>query len=267
MTLELPAARGGHLRHAPLALVVCQVRFEQQGTSFLPAHLFAIHEALGGTGGPYPKVDDLRSGGVSLQVGPNGLLSGEAPALSGYRLQSAGSDWFVSLMPDHVGLETTAYAAWHGAGNFAGRMGALLEAVNAVVAPQVEERVGLRYVDRITQPVVMRPAELRGYLAPELLGIALHETIGPGVLSAQQQVEIECDVDTRCTLRHGYAADPTRNNALTYVLDWDLYRTGIRAFDVSGIRAGLDRFNDLASRLFQAVLSPAMMDVMGGAGD
>ena len=266
MTLDLPAPRRGHLRHAPLALVVCQVRFEQQGTSFPPAQMFAIHEALGGAGGLYPKREDLQSGGVSLQVGPNGLMTGETPMLSGYRLQSAASDWLVSLMPDHVGLETTSYVTWNGRDNFADVERPVGGRHHGHRPPGGGTRgIALRGPDHATGcHASRRPAGLPG---SQLLGIALHHAIGPGVLSSQQQVDIECDADARCTLRHGYAADPTRNNALTYVLDWDMYRTGIRPFDVSGIRAALDRFNDLASRLFQAVVTPAMMDVMIGEGD
>lgn len=264
MAVELPAPRRGRLRYAPLALVVCQVRFELQAASFAPSHMFAIHEALGGARGLYPKVEEMRAGGFTVQVGPNGLMSGDTPVLSGYRLQSDTSDWFVSLMPDHVGLETTRYTTWDD--DFKERIRSILEAANAVVGPQTEQRVGLRYVDRITRPMVTHPAQLREYLIPELLGIALHETIGPGVRSSQQQVDIECSSDARCTLRHGYAADPTRNNALTYVLDWDIYREGIRPFDVPAIRDCLDGFDDLALRLFQATITPVMTDLLDGEG-
>jgi uncharacterized protein (TIGR04255 family) len=187
-------------------------------------------------------------------------MSGEAPVLSGYRLQSAAADWFVSLMPDHVGLETTRYTSW--SGDFSVRMSTLLEALTTVVGPQTEQRVGLRYVDRLTRPQVTHAGELQDYLVPELLGLALHERIGPGVRSAQQQVDIDCSADAHCTLRHGHAADPTRGDLLTYVLDWDIYRDGVRPFDASGVHACLEEFHELALRLFQAVITPAMVDLL-----
>jgi len=260
MAIKLPASQKGRLRHAPLALVVCQIRYELQANPFSPGHMLAVYEALGGMQGLYPKSEEMQIGGLVLQAGPNGLTSGDVPLRIGYRLRSVQSDWFVSLMPDYVGLETTSYTTWDD--DFKGRIGSLLDIIDDVVGPQTEQRVGLRYVDRITRPKAIHPSDWKGYLAPELLGMALHEAIGPGVRSSQQQIDIDGPNDARCTLRHGYAADPTRDNALTYLLDWDIYREGIRAFKVFDIQACLDAFNDLALRLFRATITPAMVDVL-----
>ena len=86
----------------------------------------------------------------------------------------------------------------------------------------------------------------------------LHERIGPGVTAAEQQIVLEVDDDTKCGLRHGFFADPERDLALTYVLDFDLYREGVRVFDRDEILSAADQFNTFALQLFQEATTPKL---------
>ena len=73
--------------------------------------------------------------------------------------------WRVSLTPEFVALETLAYTS---RGDFIGRMRTVLEAVDKHVEPAVVQRLGLRYIDRVTGEAL---GEIAALVRPEMLGI------------------------------------------------------------------------------------------------
>ncbi len=68
-------------------------------------------------------------------------------------------------MPDHVSLETTSYTTW--GDDFQPRLTALIEATATCVEPAIEQRLGLRYVDRIRELELTSIGAWRDYIAPE----------------------------------------------------------------------------------------------------
>jgi uncharacterized protein (TIGR04255 family) len=160
-------------------------------------------------------------------------------------------------MPSYVSLETSAYTTW--SDDFRPRLAQLLEVVSVHVSPAMEQRLGLRYVDQITEPVVSAPQEWRDFISPELLGPILHPRIGPAVVASQQQVELDLGEEVRSILRHGFISDPARDGALGYALDFDIYREGIRAFDIDDILGTADHFHLRALQLFQQAITPKML--------
>ena len=121
------------------------------------------------------------------------------------------------------------------------------------VGPEIELRVGLRYVDRLKDPAI---ATARGWaekLQPALHGLVRHEQLGGAVLSQQQQIVLGLDGAGECRFAHGTL--PTENG-LEYVLDYDLYRQDARPFDVQSVMKARDLFNTEALKLFQASVTP-----------
>lgn len=263
MPLDLPAPDKTQLDRSPLALVVCQVRFENVLAVSDSRTMRLVHEALGDRSGPYPRAEPLSDQGVSIQLGAAGATTAAQPLQTGWRLRSRDGGWSVALMPSHVALETTAYTTW--SDDFRPRLAHLIEATAKHIAPETEQRLGLRYINRITAPPVTRPREWQGHIAPELLGVVLHNRLGPGATAAQQQVDLEVDDGTQCSFRHGFFTDPARNQALTYVLDFDVYREGVSAFDPGDIMTTADAFNTVALQLFQQAITPQLRALLAKA--
>jgi uncharacterized protein (TIGR04255 family) len=63
-------------------------------------------------------------------------------------------------------------------------------------------------------------------------------------------------------VNHGYAPDDAREGALTYVLDFDVAREGMRRFDTEGIRAAADLFNAYALRMFQIATTDELRELL-----
>ena len=86
MSLELPQADARVSGRSSVALVICQVRFDEQ-PSIDPAAAIEFHERLGGEAGPYPKIESVAGGGrILLQLGPSGPVQQQTTRETGWSL-------------------------------------------------------------------------------------------------------------------------------------------------------------------------------------
>lgn len=258
-TLSLPEPDTSRLTRSPLELVVCQIRHERKLVVAEGHTALAVHEMLGGAAGRYPNLDEVTGAELNLVVGPGTTPNVSETKTSGWRFASADGTWTVTLMPDHFALETTAYTSW--SEDFQPRLAEVAEAVAQHVAPTFERRIGLRYIDRITELGLRSVAAWEPYLRSELLGMALHPELGPGVRQSQQHLLIEIDEDIVAGLRHGPVVDPGKEE-VDYQLDFDISRQGSRPFDPAVIKTIADRFNIVALQLFQASVTDELLEAL-----
>jgi uncharacterized protein (TIGR04255 family) len=151
-----------------------------------------------------------------------------------------------------VSLETSSYETWDA---FRERLQAVVGAAAEYLDPAFEQRLGLRYIDRLAHDGVDQPTDWARYVVPELLGPVLHAGFGPAVRAAQQQIVLALDEGgtTQCGFRHGFVGEPGEPSA--YVLDYDVYREETRPFSVEDTLSAVDDFNGYALQLFQASIT------------
>lgn len=261
MPLTLPSPRRERLSRSPLILAVCQVRYEQIPTVSEAQTMLDMHADLGGRKGDFPIAEPLEAGTVNVQIGAGSVQQAAPVALKGWRLRTDDGRWVITLMPDHVSLETTRYTTWEG--GFRPRLFTLLDAVGEHIRPAIEVRTGLRYVNRIVEPSVESPRDFRGYIADELLGPVLHSGFGGVVVATQQQIDLDFGQGIRCGMRSGFFLDADRDNRPTYLLDFDVYRQGAQAFEREDIKGSVDHFNEVALQLFQQSVTERMLAYLG----
>jgi uncharacterized protein (TIGR04255 family) len=254
--LDLPKPDTSRLARSPLELVVCQIRHERRLVVGEGMTALAVHDALGGAGGAYPAVDEVTGGELNVQVGL-GAPSVRETKTSGWRFASEDGTWVITLMPDNFSLETSAYTTWDD--DYFPRLGALIDAVATHVEPTFEQRIGLRYVDRIDQLGLTDLQAWRPYLRPEILGLVLHPQIGPGVTAYQQYLVVELHDGATAGLRHGPVVEAGRET-VDYQLDYDIFRQGGRPFNAATIKAAAAQFNIYALQLFQATVSDELLE-------
>ena len=250
MTLDLPSPSFGLLPGSPLELVVCQIRHEERS---IEAELaLAIQEALGGPDGEFGRIEqvEMHSAVVTIGLGP----SPQAEVAQGWHLKSADGGWTVALMPGHLSLETTRYTTWS---DFRPRLAAVVEAVEHEAAPKMEQRLGLRYVDRVRGLPVSIPSDWSRWIHPTLVGPALHQRLGEAVVSTRQQIDLDLGQGRVCVLRHGTVSDP--DGELVYLLDFDVYRQQARRFSADEIMATAQDFHETADSIFEQVISEELM--------
>lgn len=262
MTVQMPEPDREHLGRSPLTAVVCQVRFEETFAVSDSRLILAIQQVLGGKEGPYPRLEQVKAGRVEVEIAPEGVAQKRSASLgtTGWRLQSEDRVWTASVMPDFLALETTEYTTWEG--DFKPRLEALVDAVATHVEPAIEQRLGLRYINRIAEPGVRKPHDWRELVDASLLGLVLHERLGEAIRATQQQIELELDEAVRCTLRHGFFSDPNRDGELTYILDFDVFREEGKPFVPEEVKEAASAFNDWALRLFQQAITPGFLKTL-----
>src|SRR3954467_14435483 len=258
-TLSLPEPDTSRLTRSPLELVVCQVRHERKLMVAEGHTALTVHEMLGGASGRYPNLDEITGAELNLIVGPGTMPNVSETKSSGWRFASVDGTWVVTLMPDHFALETTAYTSW--AEDFQPRLAEVADAVAQHVAPTFERRIGLRYIDRITELGLTSVAAWQPYLRPELLGMALHPEIGSAVRQSQQHLLIEIGDGVVAGLRHGPVVEAGKDE-VDYQLDFDISRQGSRAFDADVIKNVADQFSIFALQLFQASVTSDLLQAL-----
>jgi uncharacterized protein (TIGR04255 family) len=253
---KLPDPDRSRLARSPLELVVCQVRHERRLLIGEGQVAMAMYEALGGSDGQYPALDEVTGSEMNVVIGQGTQPSVSETKTSGWRFAAVDGTWVVTVMADHFSLETTAYTTWDE--DFAPRLEALVEVVTEHLKPAVEHRIGLRYIDRITELALPDLASWRPYLRAEVLGLVAHPELGDLVRAGQQHLVLELGEGVRAGLQHGPVPNPS--GAVDYQLDYDLFRQGGRPFATDQIKTTVANLNTFALQLFQASVTDELLE-------
>lgn len=258
--MTLPDPIRAPLSKSPLQLVVCQVRFEETLAVSDAKLVLKLHEDLGGRAGRYPKLESIRGTRVEIPMAAGGPVGTPSEAaFAGWRMSSSDG-WIVTIMPDSVALETSQYTSWDD--DFRPRLGQLVEAVVSRISPTTEQRLGLRYVDRVTQPKVSSPDDWREYISEPFLGPVIHPTVGRYVKNSQQQTVLALDEGISALVRTGFALEGDPGGDLAYLLDFDVFRSEVRAFESGSLLDGAEALHEINLRLFQQAVTTVLLEAL-----
>ena len=250
--LQLTEPSTERLERSPLELVVCQVRHERNLAVGDAKRAPEVYNGLGGRGGKYPDFDEAAGAALNITRGPAGVAT-TTDQQRGWNCRSADGAWTVVLMPDFFALETRAYTDWT---DFSARLDELVRMVEAALEPSLEQRLGLRFIDRIKDPAVRSPGGWEGWIDDRLLGPVLHSAFGPAIKAVQQVLQLDGGDDMEVLLRHGCALEGSAEEPVWhYLLDHDCSRSGGRAFSADEIHDGAERLHVLARAVFQAAVT------------
>lgn len=258
MPLEVSNVDRTLLTHSPLTNVICQVRFDPTPRAGEARVVQELRTRLGGEEA-FPHLEPIAEASLSVSVGPNAPPVSQQINATGWRMRTNDGGRIVSLLPSSVSYEVSDYPGWD---EFVAQFDAVLAAIAECVQPVFEQRLGLRYINQLTVPEVRSPEGWRGYIDDAFVGLAANTEIDSLVIFTRQQAVLQLDDETRCTLNHGFAPDEAREQALTYVLDFDVAREGTRLFDTDGLHAAAERFNAYALRLFQIATTMQLRDLI-----
>jgi uncharacterized protein (TIGR04255 family) len=245
------------LADAPLERVLVQVRFPEvlrvEDRAFVAPFQEAIRERY-----PVLRVEQTQT----ALFGPGGFVPGNAQAV--WRFSDVDSHWRVSLAPDFAALETTKYSRRD---DFVTRLKDVLRAVAEHVRPAVVDRLGVRYIGRITGPAVDDIATL---VTPEVRGIS-------GTSLAERAVhslsETQFDLgDARFVARWGLLSamktpDPNVIAPIgdkSWILDLDVFSAKPAAFDVTAMTGDSRRYAERAYAFFRWAVTDEFLRRHGG---
>jgi uncharacterized protein (TIGR04255 family) len=249
------------LERAPLVKVLMQVQFSRTPQLITDAAEAAISEALG----RYP----VRRRQAGVGVFPNLAINGQplqlpVPFNPGVALlfSDAKSAWQVTVTENSVGLETTEYSTRE---DFCERALEVFKVVARAAMPPIVDRVGMRYIDRLTGEAM---GQVRSYVMPELTGLV--NIVDPPLVLQRSITEsmIELNAQEQLMVRSGLLpAGSSFDTALpalpepAWLLDMDVYTTRAGfAFDPEALAERLRRYGDHVHSFFRYVTTEAFLD-------
>jgi len=233
------------LSNSPLTEVICQVRF-QEILGLSETEVRPIQKAMADL---YPLVE--REEGQELSISPLGLQP-TGKTKTTFRFRDVEKMWTVTLAPEMLSLETNAYLDFK---DFASRWIRIIESVVAELEIQMQDRLGLRYVNQLACPAEPSPEDLRQLVRTELIGIVGAEPRTSRLLSSLQEARFVQD-DGICTLRHGLVDE---DGGKTYVLDFDYYDEERKKMDLEAQLRSLIAFNHGVYELFSSAVTEETM--------
>ena len=245
------------LPRSPLSFVVARVRFPVVASINDPAFIGPFQERIRGTYG-----DLRRETETQVLVGPSGAQAQQAGIV--WRFTDDASGWEVALAPEFLALATHSYT---NRTDFMGRLGSLLEALDAWLDPRKVRRLGVRYIDRIDEKHLDSIARL---IRPEVLGpltvrsvpdVELQHTL----TDCQYQFADETALRARWGLLPPKATfDPAIDplDTRSWVLDLDASH-GERPFETIAIQEQVQILSDRIYRYFRWATTDDFLTTFG----
>ncbi|MQA89431.1 MAG: TIGR04255 family protein [Gemmatimonas sp.] len=247
------------LRDAPLIRVLAQARFPLIASVQTRDFIGPFQEAIRRD---YPILRPQQSRGVLLGV--EGVVESRSSTV--WRFQDSSDAWRVSLAPDFLAIETTRYTSRD---DFLRRFELVLGALREHVDPQVIDRIGIRYIDRVAGdnlsdlPELVRP-EIASVMATALaedVRQAISENVfalpedGGHLIARWGLVPPNGTVDPA-------AIDPI--SEASWLLDLDAYLEETQNFDPEELLAVTRRFAERIYTFFRWSVTDEFLRRYGG---
>ena len=252
------------LDSAPLVAVIAQVRFPPVASIADQAFIGPFQEELRPS---YPVLRPERE--VRVVITPDGAV--QAPETNNnvvWRFVDLDENWKVSLAPSFLSLDVGEYTNRK---EFMARFRVALQALENHIKPQVLDRLGVRYVDRLELTDDL-PA-LDELVRPEVLGVAVQDLGGVTDVSRSiSDTEVHAS-DGVMRARWGVlpantALDPFHGEPSTrpsWLLDLDMYTAdGSRPFALAEVAGLAESFAEHIYRVFRWAVSNELLQHFGG---
>ncbi len=245
------------LTDAPLVRVIAQVRFPEILAIEQREFVAPFQEAIRSK---YPVLRQEQTQGVL--VGPGGISP--VKAKTAWRFSDLEKQWRVSLTPEFVALETTKYTS---RSDFISRLRDVLGAFDDRVEPKLVDRLGIRYIDRITGQAV---DDISTLVRPEIGGIS-GTLLAAHVVHALSETMFELDgarfVARWGRLEPGKTIDPSAiepTDEKSWILDLDMFSATAVSFTVDQVVEDARRYAEQIHKFFRWAVKDDFLRRYGG---
>lgn len=247
------------LPDAPLVRVIAQVRFPPVLSIEKRDFVAPFQEAIRAQ---FPVLRAEQTQG--LLVSPQGT-SPMSPQVI-WRFTNVQGNWRVSLAPDFVAMETTAYESRK---DFFERFEAIVQALAEHVSPRVVDRTGVRYIDRITGDAVKDISKL---VRPEIVGIIATPAVQHARHTLSESLFTVPEPAAQLLARWGLlpeggTVDPAAIEPLSepsWILDLDMFRPGLRTFDPNDVVTDARSYAERIYAFFRWAVTDDFLRLYGG---
>ncbi|HTR55632.1 MAG TPA: TIGR04255 family protein [Kofleriaceae bacterium] len=246
------------LANAPLVRVIAQLRFPLVASIEQRDFVAPFQEAIRAT---YPILRQEQT--QQLLFGAN-IAAPVRSANTAWRFNSEDGHWRVSLTSDFLALETTKYTSRN---DFLKRLEMVVAALAQQIDPKLIDRLGVRYVDRISGDAL---AEIGKLVRPEVRGLS--GTLAASSVSHSITETIFAKEDVQVLVRWGQlppnvTVDPAAIEpfeAPSWILDLDMFSSKPRSFSTDAVIADTRRYMERLYTFFRWAVTDDFLRHYGG---
>ncbi len=255
-----PPPREVPLPKAPLVRVIAQVQFPIVASVEKRDFIAPFQEAIRSD---YAVMRQDASNTL-VNVGGQGQLEVRSSAI--WRFHDRERRWRVTLAADFLALESSAYTS---RSDFFGRFETLIAALVEHVQPGALDRLGVRYIDRLTDEAFDK---LASFIQPALLGALGTAVASHAQLAISDSVFSLPDENGQMRARWGVlpentTIDPSTIEAVnkrSWVLDLDAFIQGERAFEAEQVAKDATRLAERCYTFFRWSVTDRFLEHFGG---
>jgi len=255
----LPEPNRAPLARPVLGLVVCQIAVTGGAAKLSTRDAIAVQERLSAGPVRYSELSPIQRRPFSLQVGPAGLSQGIDPGdtASGFRLVSKDGNWTVSLFTDALGLDCRQYPGWTA---YRSHLSELVTVYAERFAPDGENRLGLRYINALTNEAAESAVYWKGRVSDSFAGVLSDAQFAPYLTGSFSRTEFTFDDGLHCATSLTLQPDQAHLGRVAALIDIDVSRGGTRLFEPAITLETADHCNTRALQVFQATLTESYLD-------
>ncbi|HEY5343063.1 MAG TPA: TIGR04255 family protein [Solirubrobacteraceae bacterium] len=238
MPIRVPKATLSHLESAPLKVAVAQVRYS-------PVHAVGnrdlVSEFESRLDRRYVPDNPQAAQTFTIHIGPGAASAPPAPSVTAdtvWPFKDDARGYAVSL--GHASIAVEAGPRYHAFPQFLEEFSNAIRACDDIFHPKHELRLGLRYVNEITDERLRD--DIRSIINPKLV-VPVGTVVKGGLQRSFGELRVEESLGT-VVIRHGLVEDTT------YLLDFDYFSTTEREFDPPRLIETVQSFHDLIEPLF-----------------
>ncbi|MDT9699282.1 TIGR04255 family protein [Streptomyces sp. P17] len=250
----LPSAGRTLLRTAPVELAIAEIRFASVGESVSIEQALAIKELMEQQGISYPSMEPAQKNELTVEFGPSGASPQVQVRSKGWQFSQGEGQTLATILPDSLVVQTSQYERW--SVSLQPALHALLRGAETHLKPQLLQRLGVRYVNRLIDPNATSALAWRGRISDSFLGPVLDPVLGEKVVAAQQQLELSLGDAQGALLRHGAFRDAAAQNAVSYLMDIDVFDASMQRFSSADVMEKAKRLNRTALSLLKQAIEP-----------
>lgn len=248
------------LERTHVEAAVAEVRFVSDRTELDQSVAAAVLDALGSEA--YPVFEPTAQFSATVEFTPGGGTVPSQERIDGWLLATSDRATVITLLPSSVVVQTRTYERY--SVSLGHPMEKMLAAFTAASGADRIQRLGLRYVNRLTDTAATKPAFWHDHVRTPFAG-PLQGELGALVTNTHQQVEFSLDDTAGARVQSGVFEDQGASDELlySYLIDLDVFREQTSLFDPERCSNELRQLNRTALALFANVLTDQYLTDLG----
>jgi uncharacterized protein (TIGR04255 family) len=245
------------LSNAPLAQVLCQIRFPLIAAIGQRDYISDFQEAIRKT---YPVLREQKTQNIVFE----GFKPPEMKESTLWQFTDLKNNWKISLASEFIAIETNAYTSRT---EFLNRLDTVLTALKTHIDPAQVDRLGVRYIDQIkgeefTKLSMLIRQEVLGLMSSTFQDQMQHHICEASFVLPQAMLLARWG-----QLPPHQSFDPSSLPPipqLSWILDLDMSNQEPRAFDVKSILIDVEEFSTRIYTFFRWVVTDEFLREFGG---